>query len=68
MPGLVPGIHVFLLRCKEDVDAGTSPAMTERPLIAARSAKAALRDWQDTIAGGAPVQMPRTLPDWRPPE
>jgi hypothetical protein len=26
MPGLVPGIHVFAGR--EDVEAGTSPAMT----------------------------------------
>ncbi len=29
MPGLVPGIHVFLrIGGKKDMDAGTSPAMT----------------------------------------
>jgi len=28
MPGLVPGIHVFLARVDKDVEAGTSPAMT----------------------------------------
>jgi hypothetical protein len=28
MPGLVPGIHV-LTEVKEDVDAGSSPAMTK---------------------------------------
>jgi hypothetical protein len=29
MPGLVPGIHVFLSQAKETWMAGTSPAMTK---------------------------------------
>jgi len=28
MPGLVPGIHVFLVRRFQNVDGRTSPAMT----------------------------------------
>jgi hypothetical protein len=28
MPGLVPGIHVFLFGCQKTWMAGTSPAMT----------------------------------------
>ncbi len=28
MPGLVPGIHVFVIRAKKTWMAGTSPAMT----------------------------------------
>jgi hypothetical protein len=38
---------------------GTRPAMTE---ISARSAKAALPDWQDTIDDGGPVQSGFALP------
>jgi hypothetical protein len=31
MPGLVPGIHVFMVTAaKEDVMAGTSPGMTQK--------------------------------------
>jgi hypothetical protein len=30
MPGLVPGIHVFLLQLSKTWMAGTSPAMTAR--------------------------------------
>src|SRR5689334_4035166 len=29
MPGLVPGIHVFLPRCVKDVDGRDKPAMTK---------------------------------------
>jgi hypothetical protein len=36
MPGLVPGIHVFLLRGKTWM-AGTSPAMTEEQDLAGES-------------------------------
>jgi hypothetical protein len=46
---------------------GTRPGMTAN-IAVARSAKAALRDWQDTIAGGAAVQMPQTLPECSLPE
>jgi hypothetical protein len=29
MPGLVPGIHAFLLRCVQDVDARDKPGHDE---------------------------------------
>ncbi len=37
MPGLVPGIHVFVLIEQKTWMAGTSPAMTESEEYAARS-------------------------------
>ncbi len=53
MPGLVPGIHVFLQRHrKQDVDGRDKPGHDDQ-YRCARSAKAALRDWQDTLAGRA---------------
>jgi hypothetical protein len=67
MAGLVPAIHVLFATRKKTWMPGTRPGMTAN-IAAARSAKAALHDWQDTIAGGAAVQMPQTLPDWRLPE
>ena len=33
MPGLVPGIHAFAVRCKKDVDGRVSPAMTESTTV-----------------------------------
>jgi hypothetical protein len=53
MAGLVPAIHV-LLACKvrKTWMPGPRPGMTKNIKIRA-SAKAALRDWQDTIAGRA---------------
>jgi hypothetical protein len=35
MPGLVPGIHDFLVVTRKTWMAGTSPAMTERELARA---------------------------------
>jgi hypothetical protein len=35
MPGLVPGIHVFLYQTNETWMAGTSPAMTVPSLVRA---------------------------------
>ena len=43
--------------------ARTSPAMTTG-VVCARSAKAPLRDWQDTLAPDAPVQRHFGLPQW----
>jgi hypothetical protein len=63
MPGLVPGIHVFLQRHrKQDVDGRDKPGHDDQ-YRCARSAKAALRDWQDTIADRAPVQSPFGVPE-----
>jgi hypothetical protein len=63
MPGLVPGIHVFLQRHrKQDVDGRDKPGHDDQ-YRCARSAKAALRDWQDTIADRAPVQSSLGLPE-----
>jgi hypothetical protein len=50
MAGLVPAIHVFLpAKARKTWMPGTRPGMTKN-IESARSAKAALRDWQDTIA------------------
>jgi hypothetical protein len=46
---------------------GTRPGMT-KTFDAARIARAALQDWQDTIANGAPVQALLCLPEWAQPE
>ena len=43
--------------------AGTGPAMTTG-VVCARSAKAPLRDWQDTVARQAPVQGALRLPQY----
>jgi hypothetical protein len=68
MAGLVPAIHVLMQRKKKDVDARDirqrrasrfCPGTTS---IVPRIAKAALQDWQDTIAPAAPVQPPLCLP------
>ena len=39
MPGLVPGIHDFLVATRKTWMAGTSPAMTERELSRAAGDK-----------------------------
>jgi hypothetical protein len=68
MAGLVPAIHVLASSDPEKAwMSGTRPGMT-KIMKSARSAKAPLRGWQDTIAGRAPVQRPATLPHWMPPE
>jgi hypothetical protein len=57
MPGLDPGIHH-----SRKVDCRVRPGNDEGRKFA-RIARAALRDWQDTIAGGAPVQPLLCLPE-----
>ncbi|MGA9087903.1 MAG: hypothetical protein WB420_02205 [Bradyrhizobium sp.] len=49
MAGLVPAIHVLFAAKKKDVDARDKPGH-DGQFRCARSAKAVLRQWQDTIA------------------
>jgi hypothetical protein len=49
MAGLVPAIHVLIATEKKGVDARDKPGH-DGQFRSARSAKAALRGWQDTIA------------------
>jgi predicted MFS family arabinose efflux permease len=57
MAGLVPAIHVLIATKKEDVDARVKPGHDDL-VRCARSAKAALRGWQDTIAVCALCKRP----------
>jgi hypothetical protein len=67
MAGLVPAIHVLIATEKKGVDARDKPGH-DGQFRCARSAKAPLRGWQDTIAGRTPVQPRRTLPHCALPE
>jgi hypothetical protein len=56
MPGLDPGIHP-----SKKMDCRVKPGNDEMKK-SAPSAKAVLRDWQDTVAAPAPVQAQAGLP------
>jgi hypothetical protein len=55
MPGLVPGIHVFLLRRKQDVDGRDEPGHDE--IVDFRSPLSSLRPRARFAVAHQPIQM-----------